>query len=217
MGRTPGQVNSGVGIQSLAEIDNSMLAPDLMLFEQKLGFFTEYILDICQYRYTERRLIGISGEDLAYEVKSFIGSDLFGQKNIQIRMGSNLPIDRVERTNFILMLSDKGMISPDRAKELMEFDDIDGAFKSLDEVAAKQDILNIVEGNMEVMAEPWEDHTVYLKVINDFRKGNVYQRMDEMKRQMIDGLANQHQMFLIEEQKAAAQMGGPLPQAAQTK
>src|SRR3990167_8800682 len=170
MGQTPGQVKSGIGISNLANRDEAQIAPELIMCEQKLGFLTEHILDICQNRYNERRLLSISGEDLAFEIKSFIGSDLFGQKRVQIRMGSNFPLDKTERTNYILMLKKEGFISPERAKDLLEFTDIDGAFKSLDETAAKQDILNIIEGNQIVIAEPFEDHTIFLKVINDFMK-----------------------------------------------
>lgn len=214
MGRDPSQAKSGVAISGLAELDNAQIAPELMMLEQKLGFFTEAILDICQEKYNERRLLSISGEDLAFEVKSFIGSDLFGQKNIQIKMGSNFPLDKAERTNYILMLKKEGFISPERAKELLEFDDIDGAFRSLDETGAKQDILNLIEGNAEVIAEPHEDHTIYLKVINDFRKGSMYQKLDPMIRQRIDFLAQQHQEYLLQEQMAAQQMGASLPPAA---
>lgn len=215
MGRDPSQVKSGVGIANLSEIDNAQIAPELIMMEQKLGFFAEAVLDICQEKYNERRLLSISGEDMAFEVKSFIGSDLFGQKNIQIKMGSNFPLDKTERTNYILMLKKEGFISPDRAKELLEFTDIDGAFKSLDENVAKQDILNIIEGNAVVIAEPFEDHTICLKVINDFRKGSMYQQLPPEIRQRIDDLAAQHQQYLLQEQQAAQSMGGPLPPAAQ--
>lgn len=215
MGQTPGQVKSGVGISNLANLDEAQIAPELIMCEQKLGFFTESVLDIVQEKYNERRLLSISGDDLAFEIKSFIGSDLFGQKRIQIRMGSNFPLDKTERTNYILMLKKEGFVSPERAKDLLEFTDIDGAFKSLDETAAKQDILNLIEGNMEVIAEPFEDHTIFLKVINDFMKGSVYTKLPPEVRQRIQQWMSQHQQFLLQEQAAAAQMGQPLPPAAQ--
>lgn len=215
MGRDPGQVKSGVGISNLSELDNAQIAPELIMLEQKLGFFTEAILDICQEKYNERRLLSISGEDMAFEVKSFIGSDLFGQKNIQIKMGSNFPLDKNERTQYIIMLKAQGFISPERAKELLEFTDIDGAFKTLDEDGAKQDILNIIEGQgqFQVQAENWEDHTIFLKVINDFRKGTMYQKLPDNIKAEIDDLASQHQQMLLAEQKAmAAQQAAPQPQ-----
>lgn len=215
MGQTPGQVKSGVGISNLANRDEAQIAPELIMSEQKLGFFTEHVLDIIQERYNERRLLSISGDDLAFEIKSFIGSDLFGQKRIQIRMGSNFPLDKTERTNYILMLKKEGFISPERAKDLLEFTDIDGAFKSLDETAAKQDILNLIEGNMEVIAEPHEDHTIFLKVIGDFLKGSVYTKLPPEVRQRILQWQAQHQQYLLQEQQAATQMGQPLPPAAQ--
>ena len=215
MGQTPGQVKSGVGIQNLSNRDEAQIAPELIMCEQKLGFFAEHVLDIIQHNYNERRLLSISGEDLAFEIKSFIGSDLFGQKRIQIRMGSNFPLDKTERTNYILMLKKEGFISPERAKELLEFTDIDGAFKSLDETAAKQDILNIIDGNMEVIAEPYEDHTIFLKVIQDFMKGSVYTKLPPEVRKRILMWQKDHQKYLLAEQQAAAMMGALLPPAAQ--
>jgi len=157
--------------------------------------------------------LSISGEDLAFEIKSFIGSDLFGQKRIQIRMGSNFPLDKTERTQYILMLKKEGFVSPERAKELLEFTDIDGAFKSLDETAAKQDILNIIEGNMEVIAEPFEDHTIFLKVINDFMKGSVYTKLPVQVRERIKQWQAQHQEYLLMEMQSAQSMGAPMQTA----
>lgn len=215
MGRTPTQVKSGVGIQTLSSLDDGQIAPDLIMFEQKLGFYTEHVLEIIQENYNERRLLDISGDDLAFEVKSFIGSDLFGRKRIQIRMGSNFPLDKTERMNYILMLKKEGFISPERAKELLETADIDGAFRSLDESACKQDILNIISGQMEVIAEPFEDHTIFLKVISDFQKGSMYARLQPEIRQRIIAWKSQHQQMLLQEQQAAAGMGAPLPPAAQ--
>lgn len=219
LGRDPSQVKSGVGISNLAEIDNSQIAPELVMFEQKLGFFAEAVLDIAQEKYNEPRLLSISGEDMALEVKSFIGSDLMGQKNVQIKMGSNFPLDPTQRTQYILMLKHEGFISPEKAKELLEFDDIDGAFNTLDMNGAKQDILNIIDGQ-EVIIDPmhpmggvaardYEDHTTYLKVINDFRKGTSYQKLDPMIRAKIDEYASQHQQMLLSEQRAAAEMNTP--------
>lgn len=215
MGQNPGQVKSGIGISNLANRDEAQIAPELIMSEQKLGFFMESVLDIVQEKYNERRLLSISGDDLAFEVKSFVGSDLFGQKRVQIRMGSNFPLDKTERTNYILMLKKEGFISPDRAKDLLEFTDIDGAFKSLDETAAKQDILNLIDGNMEVIAEPFEDHTIFLKIIADFMKGGVYAKLSREVRERIKRWQAQHMEFLLQEQQAAAQMGQGLPPAAQ--
>lgn len=215
MGRTPGQVKSGVGIQNLSDLDNSMILPELIMLEHKLSRFMEFELDIMQENYNERRLLDISGDDLAFEVKSFVGSDLFGQKKIMIRMGSGLPTNKTDRQNYIIMLRDKGFISTERAKDLLEFGDLDGIYTGLDETKAKQDILNIIDGNWEVIAEPWEDHTIFLKVINDFRKGTKYEKLPPEIRAVIDDLASQHQDMLLNEQEAASQLGVGLPAPAQ--
>jgi len=214
MGRSPSQVKSGIGISNLAEIDNSQISPELILFEQRLGYFMETVLDIIQAKYQERRILKTTGDNMAFEVKTFIGSDLFGQKQIKIKMGSSLPTLLQDRQSYIIMLRDKGFISSEKAKELLEFGDLDGVYTGLDEQAAKQDLLNMIEGNLQVIAEPWEDHTIHLKVINDFRKGSIYGKLDQQIRMAIDFLAQQHQEMLMREMQAASSMGAPM-QAAQ--
>jgi hypothetical protein len=214
MGKNPGQVKSGVGIENLAAIDNSMIAPELMQLEQKLGYTMEMILDIAEWKYSERRLLTVSGSDLASEVNSFIGSDLVGQKKIRVRMGSGLPDDLESRQKYIDTLVKGGYITIERGKELLEMGDIDGIWRSLDESAAKTDIMNIVEGNMQVIAEPWEDATIRIKVINDYRKGPRYSILTPEKKQAVDALAEQYQQMLLREQQAAAQLGGALPPPA---
>jgi hypothetical protein len=214
MGRTPSQVKSGVGISNLAELDNSLISPELISFEQKLGYFVETILDIIQAKYQERRILTTTGNDMAYEIKSFIGSDLFGRKRVAVKMGSAMPTMLQDRQAYIMGLRDKGYISTEKAKELLEFGDIEGIYTGLDETGAKNDILNIIEGNAQVIAEPWEDHTVRLKIVNDFRKGSIYAQLQPEVRKAIDFYAQQHQEMLLAEQQAAANMGGALPPAA---
>jgi hypothetical protein len=215
IGRVPTGVKSGVGIENLTELDTDQIAPELIMQERKLGYFMENVLDIIQARYQERRLLDISGEDMAYEVKSFIGSDLFGQKKVEVRLGSSLPTSKAERQSYILTMRKEGLISDDNAKKLLEFGDAEGVYKTLDETGAKSDILNIIEGNGIVIAEPWEDHTIYLKVINDFRKGPIYTKLDDQRRGAINDLAKQHEDYLLREQEAARSVKPNMPAPAQ--
>ena len=211
----PGGVKSGVAIDSLAENDYSMISPELITFEMTLSKFTECVVNIAQKKYIEPRVLSIAGDDMAYEVNSFVGKDAEGQKRVKIRMGSDLPQSRSEREDVIYTRLKLGLISPEQAKKSLEFADINDMVP-LDETGAKVDILNIVTGKegIEVVAEPFEDHTIRLKVINDFRKGSRYAKLDEAKKQAIDDLAQQHQNFLLSEMQASQGMGQGLPAPA---
>lgn len=215
MGR-PGGVKSGVAIDSLAENDFSMISPELISMEMTLSKTATCVVNMMKVKYIEPRLLSISGDDMAYEVNSFLGSDTFGQKRIKIRMGSGLPQSRSEREQVIFSRLKAQLISPEQAKKALEFGDIEGLNRTLDETGAKTDILNIIsdEGSVEVMAEPFEDHTIRLKVINDFRKGSKYAKLDKEKRAEIDDLAQQHMNFLLSEQEAAGNLGQQLPPPA---
>lgn len=206
MGRPQTGDQSGVAIQGLSEIDNSMIAPELTTLEQKLGHASEMILNIAEWKYSERRLLTVSGDDLTAEVNSFIGSDLVGQKRVIVRMGSTLPDDLASRQIYINNLVKGGYLTMQRGKELMEMGDLDGIYRDLDEAGAKTDIMNIVEGNAQVQAEPWEDPTIRLKVINDYRKGNKYTLLPPQKKAMIDALATQYQQMVQQAMQAQMQM-----------
>lgn len=215
MGR-PGGVKSGVAIDSLSENDFSMISPELITFEMTLSKAAACVVNIMKSKYLESRLLSISGENMAYEVNSFKGSDIHGQKRVKIRMGSGLPESKIERQTYLFKLKEAGVISPAELREYLEFGDINGVYTTLDETGAKMDILNIIEnkGQIEVLAEPFEDHVIRLKVINDFRKGSKYAKLPPEQRKDIDDLAQQHQNFLMGEQEAANNMGQPLPPPA---
>lgn len=215
MGR-PGGVKSGVAIDSLSENDFSMISPELITFEMTLAKMSSCVLDMIKTKYIEPRLLSIAGDDLAFEVNTYKGSDTNGQKRVKIRMGTGLPASRSERQAYIFQLLKSNLIGPDQAKKMLEFGDLEGVYKPLDETGAKVDLLNIISdnNNVNVTAEPWEDHTIRLKVINDFRKGPVYARLKPNKKEEVNLLAKQHEEFLLAETEAANSMGEPLPAPA---
>lgn len=204
MGREPDQAKSGIAIENLSELDNSQLAPDLMSVEQKHEYVCEQILDIMEAKYSVRRFMGLTSENLPGDVQSFIGSDLVGNKRIKVSMGSNLPASKSARQNFLAQNLEAGIISKEEARKLSEFGDIPGIYTNLDEQAAKEENQIMLKDGYEVIVEPWEDHTVHLNTHHKFMKTpQFFQLPDPQRQKYIDHCA-EHQAYLSQEALAAS-------------
>jgi len=215
MGKLPTGVTSGKAIEYLQELDSSQMAPTLITMEQKLSYFMEMVIEIMENKYSEARFIEITGDMYGQEVKAFKGSDMSGNRRISIKLGTSLPHNKQARQDFIMELEKRGYISKDKAKELLEFGDIEGIYHSLDETLQKEEIERMIKDGYEVMVEPWEDHAVHLKVLTDFMKTKDFFELSEEIKQKFKDHMRQHQEMLLNEAQAASagEQGGGQPPA----
>ena len=166
-GRTQPGIKSGVAIENLSELDQSQLTPVLIITETQLSFFCETVLNIIEKKYKEPRLIGITGNELSTDVKTFLGDNVAGNRRIKISLGNNLPISREARQNTIAGWLKARLITPEEAREMLEFGNLEHVFNNLDESAEKTEIQEMLKG-VEIEVQPWENHTRRIKVITDF-------------------------------------------------
>lgn len=206
LGRLPQQVRSGVAIENLTELDNGALYPQLIGAEVKLEFFFQTVLDIMEARYSEPRLLSTVGEDSTADVRTFLGSNLSGQRRIKINLGSNLPSGKSERQQFIMLLAEKGYIDKPRALELMEFGDITEAYNPIDRQAQRAEIGEMLNG-VAVDANEWDYHPVHIKTIEDYIKTEVFKKLQPPVQQLLLRHRKMHQQYLQLEMQAAQRVG----------
>lgn len=205
IGREPGQVKSGVGIENLSNLDNSQLRPVLKHIEQKMSFYGETVLDIVEEKYLEPRLLAITGENLSADVATFKGENVAGNRRIKVNMGSALPASKVDRQTFLMGLADKGYIPRTKALELMEFGDLAGLYNTIDENAQKTEISEMLKG-VDVAPQEWDYHVTHLKVLEDFLKGRQFKKLDPQAQKLLLLHRHLHQKFLQLENQAAAKI-----------
>ena len=198
---------SGVAIGNLNELDNSQLMPVLMSIESQLEFYCETVLDIIEAKYSEPRIVAITGENLGSDVKTFTGQNVKGNRRIKINLGSALPMSKSERQAFLMMLADKGYIDRAKALELMEFGDLAGIFISVDENAQKQEISEMMKG-VESVPQQLDYHPTHIKVLEDFIKGEQFKKLAPEIQQLLMQHHSIHQKYLQVEMQAAQGMGG---------
>lgn len=209
MSRTPSGIKSGVAIENLSELDNGQISPVLMHIETQLGFFCQSVLDIMEVRYTEDRLLGLTGDTLTSEVKTFKGENVKGNKRISISLGSGMPTSKQARMELIFRLKAEGMITPEKATELLEFADIDGAFHSLDENVQKTELQEMVNMTSQPQVNDWDNHTVHLSTLDRFLKSDQTKQTDPMALNLIIAHRQQHQQALSAEFQASNSVGQP--------
>lgn len=146
MGRMPEQAKSGIAIENLTSLDNSQLMPVLTHIEQQLGFFCEMVLDIMEKRYTEERLLSITGDQLTAQVKTFRGEQVKGNHRIKISLGSGMPQTKEARQTLIMTLVKEGYITKEKGLELLEFGDLEGLYVNVDETAQKGELQSMIDG-----------------------------------------------------------------------
>jgi len=216
-GRTPAGIKANSAIQSLSELDQSQLSPVIMNSESQLGFFCEMVLGIIEKKYTEQRLIGIAGKDLAVDVKTFKGSDVAGNRRIRVTLGSNLPVSREARQETLLGWLKLGLITKEEARDMLEFGTLDGVYHNIDDQAEKMEIQEMLNG-IEVVPMEYENHTRRLKLLTDFMMSEDFRKIqfaatkgEEQARAILTIFTNHrkaHQEFLMAEMRA---MQGPPP------
>ncbi len=206
MSRVPQGVTSGVAIENLVEIDNSQLGPQLISIETQLGFVADRILSIIAKRYTEKRILGIAGDQYGAEVKSFTGSEMEGGRRVRIALGSGLPENKQQRQVAIMQMMKDGLITKERALELLEFGDTDGVYTDIDKNAEKTEIGEMLKG-IEFNPAPFENHAVRLKVLEDYMKNQQFKSLPEDTQIRIYTHYLAHQDFLMAE--VDAEQGGP--------
>jgi hypothetical protein len=203
-------VRSGEAIKQLNELDDSQLSPILKSTEQQLSFYCETILDIMQAKYTEPRLLAITGDVMGADVKTFMGDQLQGNRRIRITLGTAMPTSKSERQAMIMMLADKGYITKQKAIELMEFGDLEGIYQSVDENAAKSENQEMMKGTYPE-PQAFDNHTLHLAKHQEFMKSQQFKLMPPQIQQLFFAHERATQDFLMNEMQAAQGMGGGQP------
>jgi hypothetical protein len=198
---------SGVSIQNLNELDTSQLMPVLMAIETQLEFYCETVLDIIELKYSEPRILNITGENMGADVQTFTGQQVKGNRRIKVSLGSALPMSKSERQQFLMLLADKGYIERSKALELMEFADLAGVYISIDENAQKMEIGEMLKG-VESVPQQLDYHPSHIKVIEDFLKGQQFKKLPPEIQQMFMNHYKIHQQYLTIESQTAMNMAG---------
>lgn len=157
-GQVPPGVTAATAISFLQEQDESMLATTYASIEEgfeKLGYQT--LCYVKQY-WTQPRLVKVVGKDGAFNVLTFMGSDLRDNTDIRVEAGSALPTSKSAKQALLMDLMSQGFIPPEKGLELME---VGGVQRLYEEVQI--DSSQASRENMKMSTVTEEDMDAYLQ------------------------------------------------------
>lgn len=181
--RLPSGARSGVAIAQLQEQDDSIHAPAMIQAEEALSWIGVWTLQLYAKHVSEERLIKIVGEDDQLEVITFTGQDLYGERtdpgvdyfDVRVQMGSQLPLSKAARLEFIIQLVQYGILHPQVDREMilhmLQLGSEQPAMKEakLDKNAVLFENLQMAQGTM-IEVNPWDNHEIHLEHHRRFQK-----------------------------------------------
>lgn len=105
MGAPPPGVTAGVAFLQLQEADDTDLGPFLSMLEECIAQLASAELQIIKERYTEERLIYITGPQRKFQVRAFRGADLEGAVDVIPVAESSFPWSKTAKQSMLLTLA----------------------------------------------------------------------------------------------------------------
>jgi len=207
-GMAPGRVDSGVGLASLMEQDDSILAPATSITASALSVVGSNLLKMASQMVDEERIIKIVGENHLIDVRHFKGQDLVGNNSnkagvdyfdVTVEMGANLPLSPAARRELAISLAQFGILNPqlkgdkERILELLELKKDPTAISpgTMDVANARRENQEMAQG---AISDIWEfdDDELHIDAHREFQKTPEYGKI-LIEKGGADG--DIHQMF----------------------
>jgi hypothetical protein len=179
--RAPSGVRSGVAIAQLQEQDEQMLAPSFLAFEKALSKLGSTALKLLANNASEDRIVKVVGKNNEVESLTFKGSSIIGKNqtpganyfDVECQMGSQLPLSKEQRMNYIVNLINARILDPvaDK-KKIMQLLDLGteeplmGDDQLQRQNARRENIQMMQMTAMQTM--PWDDDALHWEEHNRF-------------------------------------------------
>lgn len=188
------------GMQFLQEQDETRIGVQTTRNENGYARIGQFILMYAHKFYKMPRILKVAGDGLQYTVKEFVGADLKDNYDVIVIPGSTIPGSKVLRRQEIINAFQMGLFgSPQDPKvtqkvmKMLEFGDTPEIWKTqaLDDAQVKKTIDFIKEGKMPPLEE-LDNHMLFIQELNDFRKSDDFDQMDEEKQTLLKYVIEWH-------------------------
>lgn len=225
------------GMAFLQEQDQTRIG--VMTTRNEMGYakMGQIILKYACKFYQMPRVIKLAGDGLEYAVKDFLGSDMYDNTDVIVIPGSTIPTSKVLKRQDIMTAFQAGLMGDPadpklRAKvfSIMEYGDVAEMWKTqaLDQAQVKKIIDLIEKSNFSALSgalDEFDNHVLHLEEMNDYRKTDKFQAMDEKQRSVfkwimdwrLQALVNQTNPGIAQNQMMAQLMVNNMQQMQQQK
>jgi hypothetical protein len=217
MGERAGQSDASAGnapssmpaaaILALQEADDTKLALSAKLMAQSIQEFGWQVLMLAREFWLEERTVRTWSEDNTLQVDHFGAANLANGFDIHVSPESALPRSKAARTQLAVDLWTQGIITdPKTYLDMLDLPGTDFVREQygLDQRRAQRENDQLRKGT-PCQVYPWDNHSIHLTVLNDFRKTPDYENLPPQIKAVVDGHGANHESLVLQ------QMGSPMP------
>lgn len=198
-GQYPGKV-SGKMVNILVEQNNMLKTPFLVRLAESMKQWGHLVLEVAQQNVVEPRLVKILGRDRQWSVKTFQGSDLRDNTEVEIDFDSVQPKSLTMTMDFIAQATQLGFMSPANSEHQGKFWRAVGMKdlaplvedKALDARKARNENKMLMSGMMVPPAEATDDHDIHVPMHVQQMKGDDYLSAPAVVQEMVKAHLQSH-------------------------
>lgn len=199
-GQLPSAQIPAIGMQLLVEQDDTRIGVETESHEHSYAALGRILLKFVAKYYQTSRLLKTAGQDMEYTVREYRGADIRESFDVHVKRGSISPGSMTLKRQEIINLHEKGYLGNpmdplvlQNTLEMLEFGDEHKAWKShsLRMRQIQRGIKQIEAGEKPPVSE-FDDHALWLQELNDYRLGDKFLGMDDMKKEILLECMNEH-------------------------
>ncbi len=203
-------------ILALQDADDTKLAitvTSLAKFIKGMGW---QILMLAKQFWDEERTVRVWSDENILEVDRYLGADIDESLDVHVSAESGMPKSKAAQVQMVMELAKMfpQIINPQDVVRMIDLPGFDFTVRSLDAQTRKQyrEIGQMIAG-IETKVQPFDNHQVSLKVLNDFRSTREYELLDEQTQARIDAHAAIHESLVLHQMGIAVPTPNPTTDA----
>jgi hypothetical protein len=190
-----------IGMQLLVEQDDTRIGVETESHEHSYADLGRIILKFVGKYYEAPRLLKIAGEDLAYTVKEFTGSDIRDNFDVHVKRGSIAPGSKTLKRQEIMNLHQGGYFGNptdplviQNVLSMLEYGDEYQAWKkhSLRMKQIQRGIEMIEQQGEKPPVSEFDDHALWLQEMDNYRLSDKFLALDPDRQTIVLELMNEH-------------------------
>jgi hypothetical protein len=204
-GQMPSASIPAIGMQLLVEQDDTRIGVETEQHEHSYADLGRILLKFVGEYYETDRLLKIAGQNMEYTVRKFKGADLRDNFDVHVIRGSTLPGSKVLKRQEIMNLHQQGYFGnptdplvTQNVLSMLEYGDEYQAWKrhSLRMAQIQRGIRMIEELHEKPPVSEFDDHSLWLQELDDYRISDKYLKLEDDQRQMVLTTMNEHTDWL---------------------
>lgn len=194
-------------ILALQEADDTKLAVTATEMADFIARIGKQILGLARQYWDDARTVRTWSDENIIAAFRYKGSDIERNLDVHVSSESALPKSKAARTQLVMELQARmpDIMDPQTMIRMLDMPGTDFLVRSMDIDARRQARENsqMLQGQ-EPVVQPFDNHAVHLKSLNDFRKSTDYEHLDMQGRAIFDAHAAVHEMLLLKQLGLAA-------------